>query len=343
MKKLNKHLKRVLGLSFVLLACAPFTLISAQDKENDLTIQENAPERLKTPNRARVNNDTYQTFDIAYNTDYQNYYNTGVYEIVDQQGQFYTYVIRLSDFYAVVRDDGSSNTGNIYGIGFRCDYELYINDSNSFTNNGIEDYSNFEYYVGVEEGTFDAVPINKLYNTLNANFNINFYLNNEFLVWEWTLTTSQGLYAESQSSYQFMDFSEYIQFDYEETTFHNNLTIPVSNLYYSFNYGNNYQQGFDDGRNSILDNLEQSKTESYTQGYQKGFDTAKNMYEDLAENPMNWTMLAESIITLPSKIIKTGFDFDIFGVNVGDFIQTLIVIALVIFCIKTFTGNGGSN
>lgn len=343
MKKLNRHVKRVLGLSFVFLVCAPFMLISTHGKVNDLTIEKNAPTGFKTPNRARLNNETYQTFDIAYNTNSQEYYNTGIYEIVDQQGQFYTYVIRLSDFYAVVRDDGTSNTGNIYGIGFRCVYDLFINDSNSFTNNGIEDYSWFDFYVGADIGNFDPVPINKVYNTLNANFNIHFYMNNEFLYWDWNITTSQGLFAQSQSSYQFMDFAEYVQFDYEEVCFYNSLTIPVSNLYYSFNYGNNYQQGFNAGRDSVLDNLEQTETESYTKGYQKGFDTAKAMYEDLVNNPMNWTMLAESIITLPSKIIKTGFDFDIFGVNVGEFIQTLIVIALVIFCIKLFTGNGGGN
>lgn len=341
MKKLNKHLKRVLGLSFVLLVCAPFTLISAQDKENDLPTQENAPERFKTPNRARVDDEIYTSYNIGYNNDYQENYVTGVYEFETGQG-IYSYVFRLYDFYAVVRDDGSVNDGNIYGIGFTYSYELFSCDSDCYANHSIEDYGTSEFYADYNYIT--PVPLNRAYNLYNANFNLNFTRSDEMLYVDWTITLNSGqVYLASTNAAMFFDLSDYVQFYDILLEWKMSLSLPVTQLYYSFNYGNNYDQGYDDGRNSVLDNLDQTKTEAYTEGYQKGFDTAKNMYEDLAENPMNWTMLAESIITLPSKIIKTGFDFDIFGVNVGEFIQTVIVIALVIFCVRLFTGNGGSS
>lgn len=341
MKKLNNHLKRVLGLSFVFLLCAPFSLISAQDKVKALPNEKNASMSLKTPNKARLDNETYTTYNIGYNNDYQENYLTGVYEFETGQG-IYSYVYRLYDFYAVVRDDGSVNDGNIYGIGFTYSYELFSCDTDCYANHSIEDYGTSSFYADYNEIT--PIPLNRAYNLYNSNLNLNFTRSDELIYLDWTITLNSGqVYLSSTTAKIFFDMSESVQFYDILLEWKMSLSLPVAQLYYSFNYGNNYQQGFDDGKSSVLDSLDQTKSEAYTQGYQKGFDTAKDMYEDLTENPMNWTMLAESIITLPSKIIKTGFDFDIFGVNVGEFIQTLIVIALVIFCIRLFSGNGGGN
>lgn len=342
MKKLkkNKTIKRVLGLSFCLAVLSPLALYFNQSNINDPPTQEYALKRLKTPNKARIDDETYTSYDIGYNTDYQTIYNSGIYEFYDTQDIAFTYVFRVSDIYAVVRDDESVNDGNIYGVGFRVDYDLFENDSDLLYNDSIVDYGYYDFYM--DYNTIGPVPINKAYNLYNSNFNLIFEVVNEMLMVSWNITTSQGVYLESNNAVMLFDMAEYVQYDRLVYAFYNSYSVPVSSLYYAFNYGNNYQQGFTDGKQSVLGFLESSKTESYTEGYQKGYENAKNLYEDVVNNPMDWTKLATSIITLPSTIIKQGFDFDIFGVNVGEFIQTIIVISLVIFCVGLFTKGGSS-
>lgn len=67
MKKLkkNKIVKGVLGLSFCLAILSPLTLYFSENNINDPPTEENALKRLKTPNRARIDDETYTSYDIG--------------------------------------------------------------------------------------------------------------------------------------------------------------------------------------------------------------------------------------------------------------------------------------
>lgn len=132
------------------------------------------------------------------------------------------------------------------------------------------------------------------------------------------------------SFYNIWSFSEL----YEHVDTLNSLySINVSDSYasgYNSGYNTGYNDGYDVGYTANVENVASQKyQEGYTKGYDDGYHV--NVGEGLSVQNILY-----SIVTMPSTIIKQGFDFDILGINVGSLIQTALVIGLVVFAIGMF-------
>lgn len=114
-----------------------------------------------------------------------------------------------------------------------------------------------------------------------------------------------------------------------------NTIYGISN---SDSYASGYNSGYNIGYNEGYDlgytiNVENVATQKYQEGYTKGYDDG---YHSNVGEGLSVQNILYSIITMPSTIIKQGFDFDILGINVGNLIQTALVIGLVVFAIGMF-------
>lgn len=98
-------------------------------------------------------------------------------------------------------------------------------------------------------------------------------------------------------------------------------------------YDSGYYQGYQNGKNDgVIIGEEKANDKYYILGYQNGYDEGIKS----AEHPITISQVLESVIKIPSTIISEGFDFEILGINIGELIKTLIVVALAIFAISIF-------
>lgn len=102
-----------------------------------------------------------------------------------------------------------------------------------------------------------------------------------------------------------------------------NQEIVLANTYeqgYTYGYSNGYNEGYAQGESSSYGN-------GYSTGYQKGIREAN-------QNSLYNMILA--IVDTPIHIFKGIFDFNVLGINLTNFVLSLISILIVVWLLKFF-------
>lgn len=103
----------------------------------------------------------------------------------------------------------------------------------------------------------------------------------------------------------------------------------------SFVDGSTYQNGYTDGYN---DGYGTGVDEGTSQGYQEGF--ADGLQEGIDRNSTASTIFAGilQVGLLPVNVFLAIFNFEVFGINIGGFIASLMTIAIVIIVLRIIIG-----
>lgn len=104
----------------------------------------------------------------------------------------------------------------------------------------------------------------------------------------------------------------------------------VSDNSYSYGVEVGYQDGYNDG---VSDGIQQ--------GYQDGYDAA---VQDLADYDQTALTIFTGIVSvglLPVNVFLQILNFEVFGINIGAFVSSLITVAIIVIVIRMVTGNSG--
>lgn len=86
-------------------------------------------------------------------------------------------------------------------------------------------------------------------------------------------------------------------------------------------------------KTSSMQDLNVSFNNGWQEGYEIGYKLAYNQYHD--EDVENFSMidLMSGIITAPVELVKSALDFELFGINMSNFVMVLLTFSIVLFII----------
>lgn len=161
-----------------------------------------------------------------------------------------------------------------------------------------------------------------LYKPSGNNFYHLYVYKNEELLYDRAVRYNEN-YEESDYYLTIPEFNRIELYCDIENVSAPNQEIVLANTYeqgYTYGYSNGYNQGYAEGESSSYGN-------GYSTGYQKGIREAN-------QNSLYNMILA--IVDTPIHIFKGIFDFNVLGINLTNFVLSLISILIVVWLLKFF-------
>lgn len=90
-----------------------------------------------------------------------------------------------------------------------------------------------------------------------------------------------------------------------------------------------YEQGQEDVRNNLIGDIEKIKQNAYNDGKQAGYEQGLN-----ESNQYTFSNLISAVIDVPIQSFQSLLNFEILGVNLLAFAESLIFIGLLLFLVK---------
>lgn len=203
------------------------------------------------------------------------------------------------------------------------------------------DYEGYNYIVNVVDTNYqdDFVVFNIIASISN---NIITYQNNSFdnigYAWKSDMDINQlGVYLVHATTgepqlgfayYYFANVDLITSYDLYITraNYQDGYNEGISNQY---SYGEGYQEGYNMGNQEGYDT---GYTEGLGSGYDLGYDTGYNVgiNTQVPNQQLSIMNLLGLIFMYPFKLIGLGMDIELFGVNIGALILTLLVVGFVL-------------
>lgn len=117
---------------------------------------------------------------------------------------------------------------------------------------------------------------------------------------------------------------------WSSTTDERTLTFGYNNIGYNTGYDAGYNVGYNDGK-KIADDLIYDS--GFSNGYNVGYDAGVN-YSSGGGNTL--VGLVGAVFTAPVNMLHTIFDFEFLGINLTNFLFSLISLFIVIWLIRKF-------
>lgn len=235
-----------------------------------------------------------------------------------------------------------------------------INDVNSYIDNSFG-YLYFDrlwnYLDSLTSSSYDNAKLTIIFNdnlNINTSYIINsnkenygsgvwFYQNNDLMLDVRNFLDNEYCAGSSQYSCN-VELNKHVNvgsgvnsFSYlnkivvwSSTTTERTLAFGYNNIGYNTGYDNGYNVGYKDGK-KVADDLIYNN--GYTDGYNIGYDSGVN-YASGGGNTL--VGLVGSIFTAPVNMLHTIFDFEFLGINLTNFLFSLISLFIVIWLIKKF-------
>ena len=204
-------------------------------------------------------------------------------------------------------------------------------------------YTNYQYVTS----SFNQSFTNQSFDYLECNMTFNYIgqdsLGNDYLAFsvddgsyvvtttQWNLT--QNLYFQGLST-TFYDLSNELDFS--------NLFNQIQNYVDSLNsesYGS-FTTGYDEGyNNGYSQGLEDGGSSGYQTGYADGY--SQGVSQDGAMSAIFGGII--NIALLPINFFLAMLNFEVFGINIGSFVASLMTIAIVVMVIRMIFSGGNKS
>lgn len=145
-------------------------------------------------------------------------------------------------------------------------------------------------------------------------------------------------FGDSHTEWLFENYGYYDYYTQEldiEINWFIPCTLTLPNIIQS---DGNYYQGYDVG---YYDGKQEGLNDGRSQGYQEGYDQA---VEDLADYDSTALTIFTGIVSvglLPVNVFLQILNFEVFGINIGAFVSSLLTVAIIVIVIRMVTGNSG--
>jgi len=104
----------------------------------------------------------------------------------------------------------------------------------------------------------------------------------------------------------------------------------------SLSYLNGYNEGYKYGQLSGSDLVNEAHDKGYNDGFAVGKEAGYSQAINEGVNDNGFRTLFGSILSYPVNMIRSAFNFEIFGLNVSSLLMFIASIAVVGFVIKKF-------
>lgn len=111
--------------------------------------------------------------------------------------------------------------------------------------------------------------------------------------------------------------------------FYNTVPYLIGNV--NGTYQSGYDSGYSQGRQDGFSDGDQ-------QGYQRGYTEGITYAQDQDQTALTIFTGICTVALLPVNMFLTIFNFEVFGINIGGFISSLLTIAIVVIIIRMVTG-----
>lgn len=267
---------------------------------------------------------------------------------------------------------GSFTYGNGFYTSFTIDHIQDANEEQFFItdNTTSNTYAFFETRLTYDSSTPIQLwaPYKESYmDFINANnftcfviartYNLNTLTNTYY-------TKNLDLFDVSQTS----NYTRYKWYAYTDTAFESPYAyVPLASgttgvviaFYWTFkaNQSDLYYEGYDVGyavghQDGIVDGYDSAYQEGYTyghadgesNGYSIGYNEALDTFNESNEVFVSSVASVLEVGLLPVNIFMTLLDIEVFGINIGAFVSSLITIVVITILLRTlFGGKGGKD
>lgn len=229
------------------------------------------------------------------------------------------------------------NNDNVFKFEYSINYFMEVD---------YNDYQNFKVYCyGAEVGLTIYDSSETVYitdNSVTLSTYVNVGLNTEFTCYADYVPSDDRIYFTFDfflgydinvllnvpfgdgGNYDFVNDAEVVFYQFYQT-------VP----YLIGNINGTYQSGYDSG---YAQGRQDGYTDGESNGYQKGYTDGVVYAQDQDQTALTIFTGICTVALLPVNMFLTIFNFEVFGINIGGFISSLLTIAIVVIIIRMVTG-----